>query len=117
MTQAVDNSMYSKDLKTSVHQCSTPNMMIILVMSCKEEWEELPKDRCVKLVYSKTLEAVMAAKGAAALSGRTIPLNLLGEVTVLVKLMDKYSLASGKRWENCSEIKMLSHGEKGLYLK
>jgi len=33
---------------------------------CKEEWEKLPKNRCVKLVasYSKRLEAIIAAKGA-----------------------------------------------------
>jgi hypothetical protein len=33
---------------------------------CREEWEKLPKYRCVKLVasYPRRLEAVITAKGA-----------------------------------------------------
>ncbi|KAG2470074.1 TCB1 transposase, partial [Polypterus senegalus] len=54
-----------RDLKMAVHRHFPSNLME-LERCCKEEWAKLAKDRCAKLVasYSKTLEAVTAAKGA-----------------------------------------------------
>ncbi|KAG2462409.1 TCB1 transposase, partial [Polypterus senegalus] len=54
-----------RDLKMAVHRCFPSNLME-LERCCKEEWVKLAKDRCVKFValYSKRLEAVIAAKGA-----------------------------------------------------
>ena len=43
--------------------------MTDLEQICKEEWENIPKSRCVKLIetwYPRRLEAVIAAKGASA---------------------------------------------------
>ncbi|KAG2463316.1 TCB1 transposase, partial [Polypterus senegalus] len=54
-----------RDLKMAVHRRFPANLMG-LERCCKEEWTKLAKDRCAKLValYSKRLEAVIAAKGA-----------------------------------------------------
>ena len=53
-----------RDLKMAVHRRFPSNLME-LERCCKEECAKLPKDRCAKLValYSKRLEAVIAAKG------------------------------------------------------
>ena len=54
-----------RDLKLAVYRRFLSNLME-LERCCKEEWAKLPKDRCAKLVasYSKSLEAVIAVKGA-----------------------------------------------------
>jgi hypothetical protein len=54
-----------RDLKIAVQRCS-PSNLTELERICREEWKELPKYRCTKLVasYSKRLEAVITAKGA-----------------------------------------------------
>jgi hypothetical protein len=54
-----------RDLKIAVQRCS-PSNLTELERICREEWEELPKYRCAKLVasYPRRLEAVIAAKGA-----------------------------------------------------
>ena len=54
-----------RDLKIAVPQCS-PSNLAELERICSEEWEKLPKYRCVKLVssYPRRLEAVIAAKDA-----------------------------------------------------
>uniref|UniRef100_A0A8C4TC08 Tc1-like transposase DDE domain-containing protein n=1 Tax=Erpetoichthys calabaricus TaxID=27687 RepID=A0A8C4TC08_ERPCA len=54
-----------RDLKMAVHRRFPYNLME-LERCCKEEWAELAKDRCAKLVasYSKRLEVVITAKGA-----------------------------------------------------
>jgi hypothetical protein len=47
-------------------QQHSPFNLTELERICREEWEKLPKYRCEKLVapYTRTLEAVFAAKGA-----------------------------------------------------
>jgi hypothetical protein len=47
-------------------QQHSPSNLTELERICGEEWEKLPKYRCVKLVasYPRRLEAVIAAKGA-----------------------------------------------------
>ncbi|KAG2461631.1 TCB1 transposase, partial [Polypterus senegalus] len=54
-----------RDLKMAVHR-RLPSNLMEFERCCKEEWAKLAKDRCAKLValYSKGLEAVIAAKGA-----------------------------------------------------
>ncbi|KAG2465684.1 TCB1 transposase, partial [Polypterus senegalus] len=54
-----------RDHKMAVHR-RFPSIPMELERCCKEEWAKLAKDRCAKLVasYSKTDEAVIAAKGA-----------------------------------------------------
>ncbi|KAG2461018.1 TCB1 transposase, partial [Polypterus senegalus] len=54
-----------RDLKMAVHR-HLPSNLMELKRCCKEEWAKLAKDRCAKLVasYSKSLEAVIADKGA-----------------------------------------------------
>ena len=54
-----------RDLKIAVHKCSPSNLKE-LERICREEWEKLPKYRCVKLVasYPRKLSSVIAAKGA-----------------------------------------------------
>ena len=54
-----------RDLNIAVHPRFPSNLME-LERCCKEEWAELPIDRCAKIVasYSKRLEAVIAAKSA-----------------------------------------------------
>ena len=54
-----------RDLKIDVQQCS-PSNLTELEKICREEWENLPKYRCVKLVasYPRRLKAVITAKGA-----------------------------------------------------
>ena len=44
----------------------SPSSLTELERICREEWEKLPKYRCAKLVasYPRTLEAVIAGKGA-----------------------------------------------------
>jgi hypothetical protein len=52
------------DLKIAVQRCPQSNLTE-LERVCREEWQELPKYRCAKLVasYPRRLEAVIAAKG------------------------------------------------------
>jgi hypothetical protein len=52
-------------LERPVNSCAASNLAV-LERICREEWEELPKYRCTKLVvsYPIRLEAVIAAKGA-----------------------------------------------------
>ncbi|KAG2459502.1 TCB1 transposase, partial [Polypterus senegalus] len=54
-----------RDLKMAVPR-RFPSKLMELQRCCKEEWAKLAKDRCAKLValYSKRLDAVIAAKGA-----------------------------------------------------
>uniref|UniRef100_A0AAZ3QGT4 Tc1-like transposase DDE domain-containing protein n=1 Tax=Oncorhynchus tshawytscha TaxID=74940 RepID=A0AAZ3QGT4_ONCTS len=54
-----------RDLKIDVQRRS-PSNLTELERICREEWENLPKYRCAKLVasYARRLEAVIAAKGA-----------------------------------------------------
>ena len=54
-----------RDLKIAMQRRS-PSNLTELERICREEWEKLPKNRCVKLVasYPRRLEAVIAAKGA-----------------------------------------------------
>jgi hypothetical protein len=54
-----------RDLKIVVQQ-RYPSNLTELERICREEWEELPKYRCAKLVasYPRRLKAVIAAKGA-----------------------------------------------------
>ena len=54
-----------RDLKIAVPQRS-PSNLTKLEKICREEWDNLPKYRCSKLVasYPRRLEAVIAAKGA-----------------------------------------------------
>ena len=54
-----------RDLKIAVQRRS-PSNLTDLERICREEWEKLPKYRCVKLVasYPRILEAVIAAKVA-----------------------------------------------------
>ena len=61
---------------------------------CKEEWAKLPKDRCAKLVvlYSKRLEAVIAAKGA--LTKATKAVNTYVHVISLFFIFNKYAKIS-----------------------
>jgi len=51
------------DLKRAVHRRSPLNLKELF---CKEEWDKIPKSRCVKLIetYSERLDAVINAKGA-----------------------------------------------------
>ena len=51
-----------KELKIAVHQHFQFNLTELEQIS-KEEWEKIPKSRCVKLIqrYPRTLEAVIAA--------------------------------------------------------
>ena len=53
-----------KDLKIVVYRHS-PSNLTELEQICKEQWEKIPKSRCVKLVqtYPRRLEAAIAAKG------------------------------------------------------
>uniref|UniRef100_A0AAZ3PJB8 Tc1-like transposase DDE domain-containing protein n=1 Tax=Oncorhynchus tshawytscha TaxID=74940 RepID=A0AAZ3PJB8_ONCTS len=53
-----------RDLKIAVQRRS-PSNLTELERICREEWEELPKSRCAKLVesYPRRLKAVNAAKG------------------------------------------------------
>jgi hypothetical protein len=54
-----------RDLEISVQQHS-PFNLTELERICREEWENLPKYRCAKIVasYPRRLEAVIIAKGA-----------------------------------------------------
>jgi hypothetical protein len=54
-----------RDLKTALKRRS-PSNLTELERICREEWEKLPKYRCVKIIasYPRRLEAVIAAKGA-----------------------------------------------------
>jgi transposase len=54
-----------RELKIAVQQHS-PSNLTELERICREEWEKLPKYRCVKLVasYPRRLETLIAAKGA-----------------------------------------------------
>jgi hypothetical protein len=54
-----------RDLKIDVQRLS-PSNLTELERICREEWENLPKYSCAKLVtsYPRRLEAVTAAKGA-----------------------------------------------------
>ena len=54
-----------RTIKIAVQQRS-PSNLTELERICREEWEELPKYMCAKLVasYPRRLEAVSAAKGA-----------------------------------------------------
>ena len=54
-----------RDLKIAMQRHSLSNLTE-LERICREEWEKLPKYRCVKLVasYPRRLEAVITAKGA-----------------------------------------------------
>ena len=53
-----------KDLRIAVHRHS-PSNFTEFEKTYKEEWEKIPKFRCVKLVqtYPRRLEAVFTAKG------------------------------------------------------
>jgi hypothetical protein len=54
-----------RDLKNSC-AAKLPSSLTELERICREEWENLPKYRCAKLVasYPRRLKAVIAAKGA-----------------------------------------------------
>ena len=54
-----------RDKKIAVQQ-RCPSILTELERICREEWEKLPKYRCVKLVasYPRRLKAVITAKGA-----------------------------------------------------
>ena len=52
-----------RDLRVAVHR-RIPSNLIELHKICHEEWDKLPKSRCVKLVdLPKKTEAVIATKG------------------------------------------------------
>ena len=54
-----------KHWKIAVHRHS-PSNLTELELICKEEWEKIPKSRCVKVIqtYPRRLEVVIAIKGA-----------------------------------------------------